>query len=170
MELPLDEQFSSIQDALSCATVDAAVGCTSPIGVPVIPDVVFGGLSCVVGPGSADRHLCPGSCDRQAEALIITFLLNDMPNIQVRRVQCVATHPLCAHLARGHCVPAPSPSSTRPNRPGSPVFPAANPRRPPSATRVQHRAEVWEKEVFLGAVSNFSHPELQASYMAEVCV
>ena len=33
---------------------------------------------------------------------------------------------------------------------------------------MQSRAELWEKEVFLKFVSEFRHPDLQASYMAEV--
>ena len=108
------QQYQDVQNALACIGVPGnGLGCMSNIGVPVIEDVVFGGLTCVEGPNSTERHLCAGSCDRAADALIITILLNDMPTVQAG-------------------------------------------------------AELWEKDVFLPAVSGFSDSDLQASYMSEV--
>ena len=105
----VDEMFS----AMACTgTNNNKIECVSPIGVPVMQDVVFGGLGCAAGNNT--NHVCPSDpCDHTADALILTYLLNDTPNIT-------------------------------------------------------DKANTWESDVFLALVENFTHPVLQATYMAQV--
>lgn len=105
--LTVDQMY----EAMTCKQIGDLKPCQSNIGIPVMIDVVFGGLSCA----GTSSYVCPGDpCNHTAEALILTYLLNDTPNITVG-------------------------------------------------------AAKWETEVFLALVENFSHPVLQATYMAQVC-
>lgn len=98
--------------AMACqGTYDNKVDCVSDIGVPVMMDVVFGGLNCATS--NTSGYVCPGDpCNHTADALIITYLLNDTPNVTVG-------------------------------------------------------AALWEEQVFLKQVEAFTHPVLQATYMAQ---
>ena len=84
--------YTKVQGGILCdsygdpVTKKALIGCLSSIGVPVLANATMGGLQCIPAPGedgqSNTRHLCKGGCDKSAKALMITFLLNDMPSVQ----------------------------------------------------------------------------------------
>ena len=70
-----------IQLATACvASVESAeIPCMSKIGVPVMEDVILGGISCNYTAKNPDP--C-GGCIPQAEALVLTFLLLNTPEVR----------------------------------------------------------------------------------------
>lgn len=72
-----------IQDALACRHIlgQTTIPCMSEIGVPVQPEVVLGGTGCPSSPIPGFNQSICGGCGNAAQALVLTYLLQDTPEL-----------------------------------------------------------------------------------------